>query len=141
MIIKMNGVIPAGLNDGIASIDIPNDGVITAVLLQIRQISGMDAADDNIEFELSFLSSNTFGSNDTRGVIAGMSVSQQFLTSGGGIGATNLHLGSLNIEVAAGERIHIHGNASAGNAGTAIAFLFIDDGIGIGGVRPRIRRR
>ena len=113
--------------DGLATLDITNEGIISAVSFAINPV-GMDALSDFCRVELSFMSSGTFTTNDTRGSIAMAVFGQNFLTSGGGIAGSNPQLSGLEIEVHAGERIHIHGSMSSGVSGNAIVYVYVKEG-------------
>lgn len=93
--------------DSVASLDIQMDGTITAIHMSIKVI-GIDALDDGGDAELSFLSTNSFGSNDVRGSLMTIQCKVGLLTQGGGPASANAQVSSLEIPVAAGERIHMH---------------------------------
>lgn len=104
------------LADGAAVIDIPEDGEIRGVSWHIKP-AGMDALNDAVEFELSFVATNQRQTNDSRGTISSTKVVLQFLTQGGGINVNDHQwFGGDGIPVAAGERLHIHGLGDAGNS-------------------------
>jgi len=140
MIYKMYGAVPiAATTDSIASLDIQVDGEIVGVHMNITA-AGMDALNDSMQVELSFMSSNTFTTNDVRGSIFMHSVTQQFLTSGGGGGSDSAALAGLMIHVEAGERIHFHGKTNAGVSGEANIYIYVLDATATQ-QRPRTRRR
>lgn len=93
--------------DDAASLDIQIDGEIEAILMS-ADVAGADALNDGVIAEVSFLSTNGFGSNDVRGSLMTVQCRQNFLTSGGGNMATNMAVGGISIPVAAGERVHLH---------------------------------
>ena len=127
MIYKLNGPQSSGaVTDGIATLDIQEDGFITAVMLNIHA-DGMDAFNDRLQGEVSFMSSNTFDVNDTRGSICMHSLSQQLLTSGGGIGASSIAVSGLQIPVDAGERVHLHGKSEGGSQAHITCYLYVED--------------
>lgn len=128
MIYKLFGAVPnAATTNGIATLDLQDDGFITAVLMYIDP-STLDAVDDEVRGEVSFMSTNTFAVNDTRGSIFMHGVSQQFLTSGGSAGNLTQTLGGLLIPVEAGERVHLHSLSVAGGSGSSITcYLYIED--------------
>lgn len=128
-IYKLHGNISAGTNNSVAQLDIVEDGKIQALLFAGGP-QGMDALNDELRVEVSFASSNTLDSNDVRQAIAEIGVSQNFNTSGGGIGNIHQALSGLNINVIAGERIHMHSFASTGVGGRISCFLYIEDGSG-----------
>lgn len=140
LIIKMFGsVVANATTNDIAAVDIPQDAVIENIDLSI-QPTGMDALDDVVQLELSFASANAFATNDSRISIAQIGATQQFLTSGGGVGMLSKFLSGLEIPVAGGERIHLHCAASAGVQGDAIAYLYLRTR-GSAPARRSVRRR
>ena len=140
LIIRMFGLIVSGTNqDSLMSIDIPQDAVIESILMGINP-TGMDALDDQCRFEISFGSASLFALNDGRISIAEITLKQQFLTTGGGVGMGSQFLGGVNIPVAAGERIHGHVAVSTGVNGQVFAYLYLDTR-GRGPARRSLRRR
>lgn len=113
--------------DDCASLDIQIDGIITAIHMTALAM-GVNAADEGLYAECSFLSTNTFSANDARGSLMIIEVVSGMLTSGMGMMAANASIASLEIPVAAGERIHMHisdiGTLSSRNAH---AFLYVLD--------------
>jgi len=94
--------------DAVATIDIQFDGVIEGALLTI-QASGADALNDGGDVEISFASTSGFVANDTRASIAGLTVRQGFLTSGGSMVGDTVFLSlGKGIPVSAGERMYMH---------------------------------
>ncbi len=120
----------SGFVSGVASIDIPEDGEILAVVGHVSA-SGMDALNDQAIAELSFLSTHQIEQNDSRGSILEVSVMQAFLTTGGG-NASQTTLLTLNpgwgIRVNAGERIHLHTYGSTGVTPKATFMLYLSAG-------------
>jgi len=119
-----------------ASVDIQDDGVIDGIYMY-HAPTGADALDDEASFEISFGSTNTFGSNDVRVSIAAMQSRQNFLTSGGAPLARSMYI-PVNLKVNAGERIHMHTLHSTGVAGACVAYLYISTR---SGARRSRRRR
>lgn len=113
--------------DSIASLDIQMDGDITAVHMSTSPV-GFDALDDAVSAECSFLSSNSFGNSDTRGSIMIIQSRLGMLTQGGCNSAVNAQISSMEVPVAAGERIHLHIALGGGtvSAGTH-AYLYVRD--------------
>ena len=128
MIYKLFAAVPnAATTNSIATLDIQEDGFIIAVSIYIDP-STLDAVDDEIRGEVSFMSSNTFAVNDTRGSIFQHGVSQQFLTSGGGMGGLTSSLSGLLVPVEAGERVHLHSLSVAGGSGSSMTcYLYVED--------------
>ena len=128
-IYKLHALIVAGTTNSAANIDVVEDGKLWAIAWAAIP-TGMDALDDEYRVEVSFSSSNGLDSNDVRQVIHEVSTGQQFLTSGGGVGSLNSTVGGLDINVIAGERIHLHSFASTGVGGRVNCFLYVKDGSG-----------
>lgn len=135
-IYKLHGTIAAGTTNSLAQLDIVEDGKIKAVSWTLRP-TGMDALDDELAAEISFASTNTISNNDVRQSISEVGVTQQFLTSGGGVAGGNYAISGLNINVIAGERIHLHTIADTGMAGGVSCYMYVEDG---SGGRTRNRR-
>jgi len=52
------------------------------------------------------------------------------LTSGGGATSVNQSIAGLNLNVIAGERIHMHSNAATGVGGALSCYIYVEDGSG-----------
>lgn len=113
--------------DSVASLDIQIDGIITAIYMTGKG-SDVNAQDDGWMAETSFLSSNSFGVNDVRGSLMIIQSELGALTSGGLNTAVNANISSMEIPVAAGERIHMH-ILKIGTTGscTVHAYLYVLD--------------
>jgi len=139
-IYKLEGLIPASATtNSIVTLDIILDGLIAAISMGLKNVSGMDALGDALVGEISFMSTNSLGVNDTRGSIAQVSVNQNFLTSGGGIGPGVMSVNGLAIAVNGGERIHLHGLSSTGVSGNCFVYLYVEDASD--GGKAQVRRR
>lgn len=114
---------PSATADDVTNVDVPQDGFIESIFYDIRGV-GMDALDDTVRVELSFASSSTFNNNDARISIFEVTVTQQFLTSGGGAQGKTGFLSQVNIPVSAGERIHIH-YATGGAPGSCFINFYL----------------
>lgn len=101
-----------GTEDSAATIDIPQDGVITGV--QVAHYAALDADGDVSSIELSFIGSNQKSVNDTRSILALSRI------RGVGTAASGAHTPAANffvpldIDVSGGERLHLHIDATAG---------------------------
>ena len=152
-IIKISGTVIAGAtSNGIASVDIPEDGEIVCIGgVLTGDYTGAPAPRANstlrLVAELSFLSTNQIGANDARGAIAGLGVSMVELygeaaeTGGGGgkiseMASICFHEGII---INAGERIYIHGFSSIADLGASATFLLYIKSKG-GGRRSTKRR-
>ncbi len=123
--------------NNLASIDFAKDGIITALSVSIRPQT-LDLLDDSLDIELSFVSISTFTIHDSRSSLISHHVSQQFLTTGGGVGSLSHGISGLKIPISAGERVHMHGQISGGGLGVGYGYIYVDDGIN---QRPAPRRR
>lgn len=137
-IYKLHANVTAGTNNSIATFDIVEDGKIH-VVSWAGAPTGMNALDDEFRVEVTFASTNTLDSNDVRQAIHEIGASQQFLTDGGGVGSINNSVSGLDINVIAGERIHMHSFASTGVGGRVSCFIYVKDGSG-GKTRTRRNR-
>ncbi len=93
--------------DSVANLDIQIDGTITA-LYMTGSVGGADGLNDGFQAEVSFLSTNTFSTNDARGSLMTIQSKLSLLTSGQANTAVNANISTLDIPVAAGERVHLH---------------------------------
>ena len=127
-----------GSADSIASADIVENGKIRAVSW-VPLLQGMNAEDDFIRVELSFGSSNTFNTNDVRQSIhAFCAVVQGLITVGVGPTQSNGGVDDLDLDVVAGERLHLHSSISAaGVSGEVSCYIYVDDK---SGTKTRARR-
>lgn len=99
---------------GTATIDVPENGQIKAVSWSVT-LGGMDALSDSYIAHISFASTTQAGVNDARAIISMFCAAQNFLTSGGGVMSDKfVSFGGDGIAVAAGERIYLHSQGSAG---------------------------
>ena len=106
------------------------DGKIRAVAWAGAPIA-LDSAGDEFRVEVSFSSSNTLDSNDVRQAIDEIGLSQYSTPALWGSGGDiNKSLTGLDINVIAGERIHMHSFASVGVSGRVSCFLYVADGSG-----------
>ncbi len=129
-----------GTGDGesISSVDVQMDGIIQS-LMMTGYCTGADALNDGFFAELSFLSSNSKTSSDTRGSLMIIQSLFGLLTSGGFNSGVNMGVSSLEIPVAAGERVHLHISQLGGiTAAFVHAFMYVRDK---GTVRAAGRRR
>lgn len=122
--------------DGVASIDIPEDGHIVAINSTIK--SDDATLGERANMEISFLATNQIVVNDARGTIFNQSAIAQ-----GGTGVigyaenVTLQLGD-GIPVQGGERIHLHIQQSAAHSTNVDCTLYVELGRGI---RRKTRRR
>lgn len=131
---KLSSTIVGQSNE--ASLDIRVEGLLYAVSITART-SGMDALGDYAEIEVSFGSVLTILTNDVLQSIFLHAVTNNFLTSGGGVGSCTAVSPALKIPVFAGERVYLHSAITSGVAGRAQAYLYIDDGTELKAARRR----
>lgn len=112
-IIHMRGDGTGGTQDAVANIDVPDDGTIEGV--EWAGAASLDANGEEFAAELSFIATNQFGTNDSRGQISTIRAGIGILTSGGGVTQLS-RFTPMNLDVAGGERLYLHLTASAGVA-------------------------
>mgnify|MGYP005822946611 CR=1 FL=1 len=136
-IIGMYGAITGGVQDAVAMIDIPQDGFIVGIDWDLAV--DLDADGEVANVELSFIATNQLSTNDVRGRLSSVGVQTAVLTAVGSTTvSTQKWLGSFDIAVAAGERIFLHANSTAGVTGVVRCNLFVDF---TGGTTRRSARR
>lgn len=140
-IIKMAGSV-TGITASSVSIDVPAKGVIRTIALGAVFADASPVTGEGLTVELSFLSTNQFSTNDARGSLCQVAQVPVFVDAAriALSGTPICILTPIAIEVAAGERVFMHmvgGGASV--VVTAVAYLFIDDGIDV--ARAQTRRR
>ena len=129
-IYKLHALLSAGTNNSIAQLDIVEDGKLEALAWAGAPLD-LDTQNDEFRAEVSFASTNTLDSNDVRQAIHEIGCSNGILaTSGTSIININTSISGLNINVIAGERVHMHSFASVGVSGRLSCFLYIQDGSG-----------
>jgi hypothetical protein len=119
-------------------LDILFDGEIAAILLMVAG-QGADALNDGIRAEVSFASTNTFSTNDSRAAIISAEAYQGFLTTGGSqVGqVVSIQFGDDGIPIAAGERMYLHVAAQGTLTSRVAAYLYTRTS---GRARPDRRR-
>jgi len=122
---KMYGLSTGGTEDSVASLDIQFDGVITAIHGALY--GDLDADTEAAAVEVSFLSSNTFATNDARGSLITLGSKMSLTTSGVAMHAVNSGVSNLNIPVTGGERVHLHFSCSASVVVNAQMYIYVDD--------------
>lgn len=119
--------------DAAAQLDVQFDGIITAVDWSVA--GDLDADGENYGIEVSFLSTNTLGNNDSRGSLSEIR-SQASGTPGFIRDGVNKGVSGLRVPVSAGERMFMHGALSGTANVNATCYIHVDDG-----ADPRLRRR
>lgn len=126
---KLAAVGSGGTEDGIAQLDIQFTGTITAILGTMA--AGLAANGEKSAVEVSFISTNGLGTNDTRGSLFAMRQELLVGASGAAFNTVNNAVGGLKIPVGAGERIWMHIDASASRSTNAEVYLYVDDGANV----------
>lgn len=125
--------VPAGTAaaNAVAQLDIQFDGEIYGC--SISAVPDLDAADDSFAIEVSFLSIQSLGTNDSRGSIYIARQRLSLMTAeAGALGVNALAMG-LKVPVTAGERMYLH---TSGTTCAADCFIYVEDR-----ASPRLRRR
>ena len=100
----------SGTGDGVASLDVPEDGEIMGIDWDMVGTAGFQSA-DAIQAQLSFLASSQFVTNDARGAISSCGLAVGLVSTngtGGGIHAQKFVSMEEGLNVSGGERLHLH---------------------------------
>jgi hypothetical protein len=135
-IIGMYGAVTGGTQDGLANIDIPQDGVITGVDWDGR--GDLDADTEFWAAELSFIATNQLTQNDVRGRISSVSSGISLTTSGAPAPVLQKFVGPLDLPVSGGERLYLHASSTSGVGGEVRCNIHLD--VGRSGTRRSARR-
>lgn len=119
---KLYGAGSGGTENSIASLDVQFDGTIVAIHGSMQM--DLDADGEAVNYEVSFLSSNTVAVNDSRGSLM---IMNGITSAATGLGSRQSSVSGLSIPVAAGERIHMHVTSTAGVGSTAHFYLYVND--------------
>ena len=123
---KLFGNMTGGAQNDISALDIQFSGVLYGV--SFSGFARLDAGQEAFQAEVSFLSVSTLLANDARGSICATGQGElHLLTSGVGIVNLNHSISGLEIEVSAGERVHLHTNGTAGVSGSLQCYLYVRD--------------
>jgi len=132
---KLAGTATGGTENALAQLDIQFDGLITAIHGAMR--ATIAANTEFAQTEISFISTNTVGSNDTRGSLFMMKAQIALLTSGVANTGVNVSIGGLAVVVTAGERLWMHTVNTASKASVNDVYVYVEDGQGV----PTAQRR
>lgn len=132
---KIAGSGTGGTENAVAQLDIQFDGVITAIFGSLRATLNADA--EQVQWEVSFISTNTIGANDTRGSLFMMKGENSMTTSGQADHGQNAGIGGLSIVVNAGERLWLHASSSASTPSVIDVYVYVEDGQAV----PTAQRR
>ena len=129
-IYKLHADVGEGSLSSIAQLDIVEDGKIWVVSWAGAPL-GLLIVGNEFRVEVSFSTSNTLDNNDIRQAIDEVGIGSSILGAAGLANPNiNKSTSGLNINVIAGERIHMHSFASTGVSGRVSCFLYVDDGSG-----------
>lgn len=125
-VVGMTGVITGGTENNIASIDVPMNGHLVGVDFDL--LADLDTDGDHATVELSFGSTGSSTTNDTRSRIATCTVGAAAVLTAVGVsvGRGSKYVQLPDIPVGMGERIYLHSLAAATTPGTARANLHFD---------------
>ena len=115
MAIEIIGMFAAGTGgteESAAVIDIRQDGSLVG--LDWDCYATLDATDESLAAELSFIATTQITTNDVRGRISSVSIINELLTSGQNSVSIQKFVPLLELQVFGGERLHIHLVATAG---------------------------
>ena len=136
-IIGMYALTQGGTQDALAQIDIPQDGFILGIDWDAN--AQLNASDETLAAELSFIATNQLTTNDVRGRISSISVFNELLTSGQHAVSIQKYVDVKEISVSGGERLYIHTVVTAGVAATVRCNLHFE--MTGGSTRRSARRR
>ncbi len=124
-----------------ASIDVPASGSIRAITMGMQMTDASPVSAEGAFFELSFLSGATFTTNDARGSLCQVSRRAFFVDAAREAveGSGFCVVTPIDVKVAAGERIFLHGLPEGSVVAACVVYIYVDDGIDVG--RAQIRRR
>lgn len=112
-----------GTENALAQLDIQFNGSIVGLAMSL--VADLDTDLEKCKSEMSFISTNSLTSTDTRGSLLTVAA---FASVSFGITQSNIALGALNIPVSAGERVWLHTEATAGVASDCTGYIYVDDG-------------
>jgi len=106
--------VAATTNDA-AHLDIMESKTLCGVDFEVHTTSGSLAANDMVQYQLSF-NSTYQATNDANGVIANVASNTNFTTSGAVCPAQNKWCGPMAIGVRTGDRIYLHAVEGGGSS-------------------------
>lgn len=135
-VIGMYGSITGGTQNALATIDVPQDGVLVGIDWDLS--CSLDAA-EACDCELSFIATNQLVSNDVRGRLSSIAARAAVVTAVGVVVTfVQKWIGNFELTLAGGERLYLHASTTAGVTGNLRCNLFYDMGATI---RRSARRR
>ena len=115
----------AAAGDAIANIDVPDDGLLMAIYMKLV-VNGAAADSDRGRGEISFGSTSSFATNDSRQVLANIMFGSDLVGTAANVIRTDV-TSEMNfpngVKVSAGERIYMHTLASGVTIGICYAHL------------------
>ena len=127
---KLAGTGTGGTENGLGQLDIMADGVITGLHGDLSAV--FEANADTAYSEISFLSVNSQGVNDTRGSLCSLDIELLLVTGGYAmVVGKNTNVGGLAIVVNAGERLWLHSVASSADSTRHAWYIYVEDGVGL----------
>lgn len=123
-VIHMFGQGTGGTENSVASVDIPFDGSISSIEWALA--ADTDADGDEIDVELSFISTRQTTTNDARGIISNNLSRFVLVTSGASQVNVNRQQFFEDLRVAGGERLHMHINADAGVTSNVVCNIHLE---------------
>lgn len=124
-IMQMWAQIAGGAENGLATMDIPSNGILWGV--DWAAGVNMDADSEAFYAELSFIATHQAVTNDVRGIISAVRASMSLTTSGVGLVQVNKYVAlATGLKVTGGERLFINSNSSAGITGDVNIYLHFD---------------
>lgn len=134
-LISMFAAGTGGTEDGAASIDIPEDGTIVGVKWAVS--ADLDADQEEVAAELSFIQSGQLTTNDSRGIIDLVRIRMALTTSGVSTVSIN-QFTPMDLSVAGGERLYLNLLATASTVSSVNAMIHL---LTRGAAPRRSRRR
>lgn len=135
-ILGMYGSIVGTLQNAIAALDIPQDGVLIGIDWDLAVRAAIVT---QVEAELSFIATNQLTTNDVRGRISTISINSELITAVGvSVASAQKWIGGFDLPLSGGERIFIHVNSALNTVGHVRCNLYYDSS---GTMRRSARRR
>ena len=126
-IIGMYATIAGGTENAIAQIDVPQDGVMRGIDWDMNV--NMDADNEDIQIEFSFIATNVLTTNDVRGRISSVGAHLAVLTAvGGHVVSVQKWIGPFELMLSAGERMYLHSVSDVGVVGQVRLNIHFDGG-------------
>ncbi len=134
-VIGMVATTTGGVQSALTSIDVPSNGALIGVEWAVS-LDG-DADGDTFDAELSFGSTSSLASNDTRSRISTVGIGFAGAAAAPFIPAANSYSQLPDIPVGMGERIYLHSSATAAVVGRIQCNLHFDFNLDKAMVRRR----